>query len=203
MSSFTLFGLFPLSGGRSVSRPKPKDSNATYRFFLYRSTIQCVSGAEIPAEVSIFPEPGQQPLPDNTVAFLLARAYIPDSGDAILDVIHMYPFPGDPTSDHYEDNIPDILHPYAVAVGHVSGNGIVLADGQSKSFPISASQYVRDGPRASTLRSVFSFYIYYPHFHYYLFLQLYLHTITSRETYYCSQLWFCSPSCRCMFGPYH
>jgi hypothetical protein len=78
---------------------------------------------------------------NNTIAFVYARAHIPTNSIVVMDASHVLPFPGDPQTDSYEDSVPNLLNPFMIALGHVSGNGSYLPEG-SQMFPILVSEYV-------------------------------------------------------------
>ena len=150
MSSIQVFGLFPLSGGR-LSNERSTKSTATYYYIYYRSTITCSSGKSLPAEIRIYNESSQQPLPDDTVAIVSGAVAIPPSGDVLIEANYIFPVPGDPNSDDYDDHLPDMLYPLVIVLGHVSANGVVMPDGVTRSFPVEGAGYVRGASVSSTV----------------------------------------------------
>ena len=70
MSSFILVSFLPLTGGKCAVSTK---SSKIYYCF-YTTTIQCSSGVDIPAEIQIYSQYNEVPLPDDTTAFVIAKA---------------------------------------------------------------------------------------------------------------------------------
>jgi hypothetical protein len=56
------------------------------------------------------------------VSFVNAQAHIPPNLIVIMDASHVISFPGNPQNDSYEDLVPNLLNPFIIALGHVSGN---------------------------------------------------------------------------------
>lgn len=136
MSATIVFGFFTLSGGQRVQTTKPDGSSKTYHC-LYDTAIQCPSGAIFPAQLRIYSPSNDTPLADDTIAFVLARAYIPPSipKDAILlEASNVVAVPGDPSSEEYESRVPDSPWPYVFGLGTVSSRAVTLPDGVSKAF---------------------------------------------------------------------
>ncbi|KAI6146285.1 hypothetical protein BKA82DRAFT_544335 [Pisolithus tinctorius] len=153
MSATIVFGFFALSGGQRVQTTKPDGSSKTYHC-LYDTTIQCPSGAIFPAQLRIYSPFHDTPLADDTIAFVLARPYIPTSipKDAILlEASNVVAVPGDPSSEEYESRVPDSPWPYVFGLGTVSSRAITLPDGASKAFSVVSSDYVRDANMTSTV----------------------------------------------------
>lgn len=93
--------------------PQPKGRDVFY--CIYQTSIQCSSGVATPAELRVYSPPGDDPLAEDTVIFLLAKVYIPTSGKALLDAICLFPVPGVPSDDKYENSIPDMQFPMVIA----------------------------------------------------------------------------------------
>jgi hypothetical protein len=91
------------------------------------------------------------PHPDNTVAFVYARAHISNDCTVLMDASEIVPCPGNPEDDSYQDSVPDMANPFALALGHVSGKASHLPDG-SRCFPMAVSEYVRDNTHLSSIR---------------------------------------------------
>ena len=160
MSSITLTGFFGLLHGKHVSRPKAGNSSVVVHHAVYSSIIQCTLSdvgeqpMAIPAEIRLWCPPSQPLHPDNTVAFVVAKAYIPSPGSlpnmALLDALYLVPFPGDADADEYEDHIPDFPNPLVAALGTVSASGSDLSTGHH-CFPLSVREYVRDKNKNSVI----------------------------------------------------
>ena len=92
--------------------------------------------------------------PDNTVAFIVAKAYIPSPGCllniALLDDLYLIPFPGNTDAYEYEDHIPDFPNPLITTLGMVSVSGSDLSTGHH-CFPLSVREYVRDENKSSVI----------------------------------------------------
>lgn len=93
--------------------------------------------------------------PEYTVAFVVAKAYIPPPGShpstVQLEAQYLVPFPGDPDAEDYDDRIPDFPNPLVTALGTVSGPTTILSTGHH-SFPVSARDYVRDETKTSVIQ---------------------------------------------------
>ena len=148
MGSFTLIGFLALTGGKRVVSTK---SSKLYYCF-YTTTIQCSGGVDIPAEIRVYSPYNDVPHPDDTIAFVIARAYCPLNNTALLDAYHLIPVPGNLTETEYQlQRVPDCPHPFVSGTGAVSGTE-VLADGVTKSFSVVVSDYVRDSTKSSTVQ---------------------------------------------------
>ena len=148
MSLFTLIGFLALTGGKRVVSTKL--SKVFYCF--YTTTIQCSGSVDIPAEIHIYNPYNDIPYADDTIAFVIAKAFCPPNDTALLDAYHLVPVPGNPTEMEYElQHVPDCPYPFASGIGAVSGTE-VLADGVTKAFSIVVSDYVRDSIKSSTVQ---------------------------------------------------
>jgi hypothetical protein len=116
----------------------------------YATTIQCADGNTIPADLRIYSPMNDVLHADDTVAFIYARAHLPNNSPALLDASHIVACPGDPTDNDYEDSVPDLPHPFVIALGHVTGRASHSANG-SRLFPIATSEYVRDNTQLTNL----------------------------------------------------
>ncbi len=155
--TFVILGFLALGDGRrrSVQKPAspskklqpsaPSSTPPSTWFNFYSTTIQCSDNTSAPpAEIRIYGPPGDVPLPENTIAFVLAKVHIPDSGSILLDAICMYAIPGNPQSSDYEERAPDIVHPYIYGIGSTLGKAKSLVDGKSKGFAVNVVERVRD-----------------------------------------------------------
>ncbi|KAI0668642.1 hypothetical protein C8Q78DRAFT_1081033 [Trametes maxima] len=89
--------------------------------------------------------PNDTPLPDDTIIFLVAKLHLWPNDITLLDAIQLFPVPGDPSSEFYQDNIPDMPYPNIYAIGVVQGKHEVLANGKSRGFTLNVSDCVVDG----------------------------------------------------------
>ncbi|KAI5985908.1 hypothetical protein EDC04DRAFT_2512288, partial [Pisolithus marmoratus] len=141
-----IFGFFALANGKHVKTLKAGSSTATYHC-LYEATIQCTSGVVFPAMLHVYSPFNDVALPDNTVAFVSAKASIPSSipdKPVLLEGMYVVHIPGDPTSDVYEHTIPDFPYPMVVGLGVVATQPWTLANGTSKAFTVVSTDYVQD-----------------------------------------------------------
>ncbi|KDQ23458.1 hypothetical protein PLEOSDRAFT_162504 [Pleurotus ostreatus PC15] len=150
MSTVTIFGFFGLAN----SKPSVSQSSGSSRSYHthYSTVIQCSAGCSLPADVRIYAPLTTPALPDNTVAFIVARAHFPPDEPAALDAYHIIPMPGDPNSDAYEDSLPDCPFPFVFLIGHVPVEPVV--NGNIKTTTVHAQEYVRNTIRLSTVECV-------------------------------------------------
>ena len=148
MSALNLFGVFALRNGR-----RNKSGKSYYCF--YNTVLQCSSGTTLPAEMRIYSPMNDVAVEDDTVVFAHCRAYLLYS-EILLDASHIFPFPGDPSSREYDENLPDFRSPYVSGLGYVPFRHEVLSDSGSKAFNVVCSEYVRDKKQTSTIQYVFS-----------------------------------------------
>lgn len=162
MSSLIFVGLFSLQAGRRVhsSFTKRNGEKMTVSHAHYTTAVICRNPPQLPAELRVYSRANDIILPDETVAFVIAKGFIPPSnvpGDLLLDAMHVAPFPGNPAGDNYDDCLPDFHWPLLFGVGNVSGPSNVLGNHQV-AFPVTLSEYVRGSPRQSSVQSVFPFF---------------------------------------------
>ncbi len=158
-SNVLTVGFFSVARGTRISVPRPRpqtsivptNSTAATYFMTYQTTFQCSLGDFVPAEARVYSPPNDLPLPDNTVVFLIGRVCTSVSGSALIDVIHLFPCPGDPADPSYDTHIPDAPYPFLIVLGMVLGAGEELGDG-SRCFNVEASAHVCDQKRSSFIR---------------------------------------------------
>jgi hypothetical protein len=159
MSAFVLFGNFCLAGG--VRRPTPKKTAANGTpinvYHMYYDTTISTPNGPLQAQLRVYSSNAGLPLADNTVVFAVARAHVRQQGPALLDAQAVYPYPGDPDSDSYEDGIPDFPGTFFIGAGP-SRTSLkspeVAPDGHSRAFTLELSDYVRDALNASSVQYV-------------------------------------------------
>ncbi len=160
--TFVTFGFFGIANGYRFAVTKPSQQNAsgnsTTYFMRYTTSIQCSDGSGmLPAELRIYSPPHDSPIPDNTVVFAVAKVHVQDSGPVLLDAINgLYPVPGDPDADGYEDSVPNMPYPYMYGIGTSQGKHELLADGKSRGFNVRVSERVRDGQTLTVVQNVTS-----------------------------------------------
>ena len=154
-SSALLFGLFGLYHGRRVMKNDNGKSTATY-YVVYSTSLACADDAEdnaINADLRVFCPQSTALFPDGTVVYASAKMFAPPDPPILLDAIRIHPFPGDPTSEEYDDHIPQNVASAVVLHGCVTGPPSTSADG-SRKFPLTVSEYVRDTVRQSNVQYV-------------------------------------------------
>jgi hypothetical protein len=152
MSSFTILGFFALASGRRVQTVKPGTAIRTWHAH-YNTTIQCISPPYVPADLRIYSPMNDILHPDDTIAFVVARVHVPQTGDILLDAIRIVPFPGDPSHDSYDDAVPNFQFPMVYGLGIVSSPHETLQNG-STAFSVVLTEYVRDVNQQSNVRYV-------------------------------------------------
>ncbi|KAI0640433.1 hypothetical protein C8Q79DRAFT_921702, partial [Trametes meyenii] len=139
-----------------ITRPSSTSSTALAFHCYYATAIQCASGDSIPAELRVYSPPNDTPLPDDTIVFLVAKLHLRPNDSALLDAVQLFPVPGNPSSETYQDNVPDMPYPNIYAIGVVQGKHEVLADGKSRGFTLNVSERVHDTAKDSILQCVLS-----------------------------------------------
>ncbi|KAH7919836.1 hypothetical protein BV22DRAFT_996804, partial [Leucogyrophana mollusca] len=143
----TLFGFLCLAAGRRLNTTKPGAPSKTYHAF-YATALQCSSGSSVPAEIRVYSPFNDIVHPDNTVAFVVAKAYFPNNDTVLLDASHVIAMPGNPASEDYEASLPDCAVPFLLALGSVPSKFELLPDGVSKAFNVVGSDFIRDGVKS-------------------------------------------------------
>ncbi|KAH7904539.1 hypothetical protein BJ138DRAFT_1019010 [Hygrophoropsis aurantiaca] len=155
MSSLTLFGFLCLAAGRRLQTTKPGSPSKTYHAF-YATALQSASGSSVSAEIRVYSPFNDTILPDNTVAFVVAKAFFPNNDTVLLDASHVIPMPGDPSSDDYDNFLPDCPYPFLIGLGSVPSKFELLPDGVSKTFNVISSDFIRDGVKSSTIQCAYN-----------------------------------------------
>ncbi|KAI0074524.1 hypothetical protein K474DRAFT_1521738 [Panus rudis PR-1116 ss-1] len=153
MSSLVLVGFFALGNGRRASSIAASGKTTWHMF--YPTTIQCRSGAMIPAELRVYSPVNDTVLPVNSVVFLVARAHIPrgQTCSAQLDSIVMHVVPGDVCEEEYENNVPDMPFPLAFALGSIPALFTIRPD-SSRMFPLEAGDRVREERKSTVIHCI-------------------------------------------------
>ena len=157
-STVLTFGLFSLARGNRISVPRnrgnsvvaPTNTNVTF-FMNYVSTFQCRLDDFLGTDVRVYSPRYDVPLPDNTVVFLVGRICTSAGGNALIDVLHLAPFPGDPSDPDYDSHLPDEPNPYIVILGVVVGQAEDLPDG-GRAFRVEAQAHVCGQSRTSVIK---------------------------------------------------
>ncbi|KAI0084433.1 hypothetical protein BDY19DRAFT_997781 [Irpex rosettiformis] len=118
-STVLTYGFFSLAQGNRIAVARSRgrsvvaatNTNVTY-FMNYVTTFQCHLEDFLGADGRVYSPPNDVPLPDNTVVFLTGRVCASAGGNAIIDVTHLAPFPGDPSDPEYDSRLPEVPCPY-------------------------------------------------------------------------------------------
>ena len=110
--------------------------------------------------------PPKEPiLANDTVAFVVAKLNVPQAagkeskdpepqtGNVLLEALHVVPIPGDPTVDGYQAHLPDFIRLLIFALSTIAANPEGPADGVV-TFPLAVFDFVRGGMKECTLRYV-------------------------------------------------
>ncbi|KAJ7462782.1 hypothetical protein B0H11DRAFT_1734991 [Mycena galericulata] len=152
--ALTIFGIFSVRNGNRVSTVKRTGGSVFHQ--QYMTAIECENGQRLRAQLRVYSPPGDQTLPDNTVVLTVGQIIFPAGGaDALMDAIRVVPFPGDPTSDAYQDNMPDFPVPSIIGLGHVLSPHHTLQDGKSRAWPVTVGAYVQDTNQTCTIECVY------------------------------------------------
>ncbi|KAH9990154.1 hypothetical protein BJV77DRAFT_1151130 [Russula vinacea] len=146
MSSLIFVGFFSLRAGHRVHTTVTKRSGdkASLYHNHYSTAIICRHPPYLPGEVRYYTRATDSVCADNSVAFMVAKGYIPAAdvpGDILLDAMRLVPFPGDPSLDGYDDYLPEFFSPLIFGHGSVSASSKDLPNGQV-SFPVSVAKCV-------------------------------------------------------------
>jgi hypothetical protein len=144
---FTITGFFAVTAGN-------RDNARNHA--CYESAIACTNSPSIPAQLYIFNPASPALYPDNTIVWILGKAYYPPPGDctpAVINAVECAPLPGDPTSDSYISGMPDFRQPAVTLAGIVS-SGPQPVDEGAVEFLLTTQDYVRGCARTSTIMYV-------------------------------------------------
>ncbi|EIN10761.1 hypothetical protein PUNSTDRAFT_65603 [Punctularia strigosozonata HHB-11173 SS5] len=145
-----ILAVLALSGYRTEEVNRPSSSTPS-TYAIYDAVLSTPTGTLIDTTVRQWTPRSALPLPDGTVALVLGKAYTfynstISSSEVMIDAIVLSPFPGDVTDlEAYERGIPDIGAPIIFALGRVQNAPAPCADGESRFFNLSVSEWLRDG----------------------------------------------------------
>ncbi|KAF8517111.1 hypothetical protein JB92DRAFT_3307315, partial [Gautieria morchelliformis] len=100
--------------------------------------------------------PGEKLLCDNTVAHVVGRMYAASS-TKVLDGVSVTTYPGNPSSDDYEDTIPDNNIVVVWALGAVLHNAETDLDTNLQQFNLGVSDYVCGGTKTFIIECILLF----------------------------------------------
>ncbi|KAJ7098073.1 hypothetical protein B0H15DRAFT_772501 [Mycena belliarum] len=141
-------GFFSLSNGVRVQSQRGGWHNK------YTTAISCLSGKAVNADLRVYSPPGDEPVKNGTIVFVVAKASFPSNASAIMDAAHFAPFPGDPAALDYEDAIPDFTVPSINGLGHIQRAHSTLDDG-ARVFPVTVGDFVSHTNQTCTVECVY------------------------------------------------
>ncbi|KAI6003393.1 hypothetical protein EDC04DRAFT_2583476 [Pisolithus marmoratus] len=147
-------GFLVVAEGCCISSVKPNSATKTY-YCVYTTALHSMGGVSFPAELCIYSPFNDVVLPDNTIGYVVAKAYIPSTTleeKILLEASHFFPLPGDPSSEAYKQSIPDCLSPFVMGLGSVPTQMETLSDRVTRLFSVIVCDYVRDGKKSSVLQ---------------------------------------------------
>ena len=158
MSSFIIVGFLGLTSGRRVRSDvtRPDGSPLVLWHVFYDTCIICSQPPSLPAELRKYSPISDIVYPDDTVAFVVAKAYVPPvnfSKTVLLDAILMIPVPGDPSSIEYDERVPDLCTPLVFGIGTVAA-AQDSAPNTPVYFPTTVSDFVRGSPKQTVIQYV-------------------------------------------------
>jgi hypothetical protein len=156
MSSFVVVGFFGLAEATrkfTIKKSRNGDDMRVYHVH-YTTCIQCTDCSAAAADLRIYSPFNDSPLPNETVAFVIAKAYAPPGEIIQLEAFYLSPVPGDPSEDEYDERAPNVQIPFVFAVGQVCSGVHVLPGTDTKCFSVNLTEYVRDENQSSSLMCV-------------------------------------------------
>ena len=115
-------------------------------YLVYNTSLTCADDPEdngVDANLHVFCPQGTPLFADGTVVYGYTKMFTPPKGLVLLDAIRIHPFPGDLSSDEYDNHVPQNVPSVVVAYGSVTGAASIAADG-SRAFPLTILEYVQD-----------------------------------------------------------
>lgn len=146
----TLMGLFALGNGRKETIATGPSKNTTY--IVYDSVLRAADDTGCAIQIRHFSL--DPPVPNETVALIVAKAAFPGGVDSmpLLLTLQFFAIPGDVTSEEYDENLPDFHHPVLFGIGHVAS---LAALGESpRHFTVTTSSYISGTSIAFPVRCV-------------------------------------------------
>ncbi|KAJ7620030.1 hypothetical protein B0H17DRAFT_1088843 [Mycena rosella] len=154
MSSFNAFGFFALAGGTRIATTVPGAAYAKHHVH-YTTSLKTLENSYVAATLRVYSGVGDAPLPDNTIAFVVAKVFVPNGQPVELDALSFAAIPGDVDGANYQDQIPD-CPVYLYGVGHIPDHHApqVLNDG-ARIFTVCLSDYIAGGLKDSTVQCMY------------------------------------------------
>ncbi|KAJ7051593.1 hypothetical protein C8F01DRAFT_1091325 [Mycena amicta] len=144
MAACTAVGYFPLTGGVKVETKNTSTGFSAFHLH-YFTGIKTVEGQYHAATIRVYCGASEAPLPDQTLAFAVAKMYAPAGPAAVveLDALTFCAIPGDATADDYDYSVPDVAT-YIFGTGYIPSVGHAPIQG-FKSFTLAVAEYVGGG----------------------------------------------------------
>ncbi|KAJ7806595.1 hypothetical protein B0H14DRAFT_2610349 [Mycena olivaceomarginata] len=130
MSSFNILGFFKLKSGRRISVQKPNSTCSTY-YAHYDTKIWNIDKSAFPTDLRVFITSNAPLLPDDRVAFAVctvqsiaapSTAQSTATNSLVLDALTFIVLPGDPSTNAYNDQLPDERTSMVFGVGRITGS---------------------------------------------------------------------------------
>ncbi|KAJ7114991.1 hypothetical protein C8R44DRAFT_564848, partial [Mycena epipterygia] len=101
MLSFNVFGFFALAGGKQVATTPP---GATYgiHHIHYMTSLKTLDDNYLSTSLRVYSASGDATLPDNTIAFVVAKVFAPTGRPIELDGLFMMPVSADVDAATYQ-----------------------------------------------------------------------------------------------------
>ncbi|KAF8507435.1 hypothetical protein JB92DRAFT_2629127, partial [Gautieria morchelliformis] len=148
MSTVTLTGNICVRGGRRQT------TSPTYYCF-YESVLPITNDSTVPLQLHVYSPPGDSLLQDDTIVRVFGCIFAPPSSKILMDMTSIVPYPGDPASYNYEENIPNDTSVAIWGVGAVVNNAEYGADSKTRLFDLAVSDYVQDGMKSFMLGRIY------------------------------------------------
>ncbi|KAF8479819.1 hypothetical protein JB92DRAFT_2767470 [Gautieria morchelliformis] len=125
----------------------------TYYSF-YDTVLETLVATLLPMEIHLYTPLGEKLLRNDTIACMVGRVYVALSSKILMDAVSLIPYPGDPSSDDYEEGIPDDKVVVLWALGAVLNNAVMDVDSNTQKFNLGVSDYVWDGTKVFIIECV-------------------------------------------------
>lgn len=137
--SCIVFGNFALAGGRRVQ------SGATWYNHYHTAILTSTADSAMQAQLRVYSPRHDVPVADDTVAFVVARAYLPptSSGAALLEALHCFPYPGDASAPDYDEHLP-VIPAFVTALGVVRAVHPPSSLDHDKRISLEVGEWIRD-----------------------------------------------------------
>ena len=128
-----------------------RPSSAPFYYSFYTSILECSNGHLIPVDLHAYTLPNETILPDETAVHVVGRFFAPPSSILLIDVLSLTPYPGNPSDEDYDENLPHDPTPRITIVGGVTKDA-PSTEGSLRSFNANVMEYVRDSNKTFLAR---------------------------------------------------